>query len=180
MKLATLAFFISILLSCAVQNMRDVSNLNEGAAVLLIKLSTNYNENNNVLLDDMKLSFLKRSKNGFSPVSQFVKIESPGHYKIIILPSGTYGWGRVYMGQIYLKLTPDSTFSLEPSSINYLGDVFMDYEGKAWGLQPHFLKIDHKNDETSAREFLEQHYPELYRNHKFLTAENNMYLDKNP
>lgn len=172
MRIITTLLLTILVSSCAVRNIQDSSVIQDGRGILLIKLSTNYNEAQNGLLDNMKLSFKRVSQNSKEMNRGFVEIISPGDYKILSLPAGTYNWGKIYMGRLYIELDKNSVFKIDSGTINYLGDVFAGYKGKAWGLKPHYINIHQESNEEDAIEYLKNNYPQLLKNNIFQPANN--------
>lgn len=173
MKFISILLLIVMLSSCAARNIKDTSPIRDGNGILLIKLSTNYNESKNGWLDNMKISFKSMHQSG-GGANNVVEIISPGGYKIISLPSGTYKWGKVYMGRLYFDFDESSVFTIKPGAINYLGDVFVGYKGEAWGLKPHYTNIVHERNEGSAIEYLKNNYPAIFNDYGFQSMENTM------
>lgn len=167
------SLLISILVaSCALRNIVDSSDIQDGNGILLIKLSTNYNDANNGLLDEMKLSFKRVNHDGKELNAGFVEITNPGNYKTVSLPAGNYKWSQIYMGRLFVDLDEKSVFNIDPDTINYLGDIYTGYKGKALGFEPHYINIHQEYNEDAAIEYLESNYSQLFKNNKFVPVNN--------
>jgi len=149
LRLVPLTLTIFLISACVTQPLATDGSATVAAdeGLMAVRFVSNWKGNESAWFESLAFGV---HRDGAS-VNEVLEMRSNDDAQIIALQAGEYNWVQATIGSNYLRFDSDTSFTIRPGEITYVGDVTLLITSKPFVLIADKLNVEDNQDETLSR-----------------------------